>query len=325
MKHRRLGRSGLKVSELVLGCMSYGDPARGVHSWTKDWGEAKAFFAQAIEAGVTTFDTADIYSAGTSEELTGRACRELARRDEVVIATKVFSPMGASPHSGGLSRKHVMAAADGSLRRLGTDHIDLYQIHSFDDETPVEETMEALHDLVRSGKVRYLGACNLAAWQLAKMQTAAMLGGWTPFVSVQVQYNLLHRDDERELHRLCIDQDTGILAWSPLARGRLARDWGAQTERSENDEFGKTLYRRDVDVERAVVTATHEIARERGVPAALIALAWVRQRPGVTAPIVGATRPGHLADAIASLEIDLVPDELARLDAGRTEGGSRLA
>ncbi|WP_345803305.1 aldo/keto reductase [Microbacterium sp. AZCO] len=314
MRLVRLGDSGLKVSEIVLGCMSYGEPDQGAHPWSLPWEESRPFYVQALEAGITTFDTADVYSAGTSEEFTGRAIRELANRDDVVIASKVHGRMRESAYAGGLSRKHIMAAVDASLRRLGTDYIDLYQIHRFDPETPVEETMEALHDVVKAGKARYLGASSMSAWQFAKLQYTADLGGWTRFISMQDQYNLIQREEEREMHPFCLDQGVGVLPWSPLARGRLTRPWGEATARSGTDLFGQTLYHQAEESDRAVVDAVHRIAAERGVPAAQVALAWVRQQEAVTAPIVGATKASHLTDAVASLEIELTDAELQALE-----------
>ena len=314
MELRRLGHSGLRVSRIILGCMTYGDPARGTHAWSVGYEEAFPFFRQAVEAGVTTFDTADVYSLGSSEEITGRALRELAAREDVVIATKVHGRMRESEYRGGLSRKHIMDAVDASLRRLGTDYIDLYQIHRFDPTTPVEETMEALHDIVRAGKARYLGASSMSAWQFAKLQYTADLHGWTRFVSMQDQYNLLQREEEREMHPFCLDQGVGVIPWSPLARGRLTRAWGETTGRSETDAFGRTLYHQDEASDRRIVDAVAEIAAERGVSRAQIALAWMLGKPAVTAPIVGATRPDHLADAVAATGLALTQDEVARLE-----------
>ena len=315
MDHVKLGTSGLRVSSVVLGCMSYGDPARGSHPWSLPEEQSRPFVRQALEAGVTTFDTADVYSDGTSEEIVGRALRDFARREEIVVATKVNGRMHPGPHGAGLSRVHIMQAIDASLRRLGTDYVDLYQIHRFDPTVPVEETMEALHDVVRSGKARYLGASSMYAWQFAQLQYTADLGGWTRFVSMQDQYNLLMREEEREMHPFCLDQGVGVIPWSPLARGRLTRPWGTTTPRTQTDEFGSSLYRQQEDADRAIVDAVAAVAAARGVPMARVALAWVRQQPAVTAPIVGATKPGHLDDAIASLDLTLTDDELAALAA----------
>jgi len=315
MEYVQLGTSGLRVSAIVLGCMSYGDPGRGSHAWSLPEDKSRPFLRRALESGITTFDTADVYSDGTSEEIVGRALKDLAQREEVVIATKVHGRMYGGPHGGGLSRAHIMHAIDSSLRRLGTDYVDLYQIHRFDPTVPVEETMEALHDVVKAGKARYLGASSMYAWQFAKMQYTADLAGWTRFVSMQDQYNLLMREEEREMHPFCLDQGVGVIPWSPLARGRVTRPWGTTTTRTQADEFGATLYHQQEAADRAIVDAVATIAAARGVPMAQVALAWVRQQPAVTAPIVGATKPEHLDDAIASLEITLTADELAALAA----------
>ncbi|MDR0285206.1 MAG: aldo/keto reductase [Propionibacteriaceae bacterium] len=315
MEYSQLGTSGLRVSELIVGCMSYGEPGRGTHAWSLPEAASRELIAQALEAGITTFDTADVYSDGTSEEIVGRALRDCARREEVVIATKVNGRMYPGPHGAGLSRAHIMTAIDASLRRLGVEYVDLYQIHRFDPAVPVEETMEALDDVVRAGKARYLGASSMYAWQFATMQHAADLGGWTRFISMQDQYNLLMREEEREMHPYCLDQGVGIIPWSPLARGRLTRPWGSATPRSATDGFGHTLYRQQEAMSRAIVDAVAVVAAARGVPLAQVALAWVRQQPAVTAPIVGATKPQHLADAIASLDLTLTDDELATLAA----------
>jgi aryl-alcohol dehydrogenase (NADP+) len=314
----RLGRSGLKISPVVLGCMSYGEPDRGTHSWTLPEEESRPFYVQALEAGITTFDTADMYSAGTSEEITGRMLGELARRDEIEIATKVFFRTGPGANEEGLSRGHIMNAIDASLQRLGTDYVDLYQIHRWDSTTPIEETMEALHDVVKAGKARYIGASSMWAWQFAKAQHVAERHGWTPFVSMQDQYNLLQREEEREMHPLALDQGVGVLPWSPLARGRLTRPWGEETGRTASDEVTKAMYGQAEQADRAITDAVGRIADERGVSRAQIALAWVRQQQAVTAPIVGATKPHHIADAVASLEVTLTPEELAALEAPYT-------
>ncbi len=314
MRYVRLGNSGLQVSRIVLGCMSFGDPQRGTHPWTLPLDEARAFFRQAIEAGITTFDTANVYSAGTSEEITGRLLKEFARRDEVVIATKVHGRMGPGPNGGGLSRGAILTQVDASLRRLGTDYIDLYQIHRYDPNVPIEETLEALHDLVRAGKVRYLGASSMWTWQFVQAQYVADLNGWTRFVSMQDQYNLLMREEEREMLPFCLDQGIGVLPWSPLARGRLARDWATTTPRSETDAFGSRLYRQAEESDRRIVEAVGAIAAERGVSRAQVALAWLLHQPAVTAPIVGATRPEHIADAVAAVDLTLDAEELRRLE-----------
>ncbi|MER6960017.1 MULTISPECIES: aldo/keto reductase [unclassified Streptomyces] len=310
MQYVKLGSTGLDVSRICLGCMTYGLPDRGAHEWTLDEEASRPLIRQALESGVNFFDTANVYSDGTSEEIVGRALREFARRDEIVLATKVHLPMRPGPNGGGLSRKAILSEIDHSLSRLGTDYVDLYQIHRFDPHTPVEETMEALHDLVRAGKVRYLGASSMYAWQFAKMQHTAERHGWTRFVSMQNHYNLLYREEEREMLPLCADQGVGILPWSPLARGRLTRDWGAETGRSATDGFGGSLY---AEGDRTVVEAVTRVATDRGVPRAQVALAWLLQQPTVTAPIVGAARPQHLEDAVAALELTLTEKELEEL------------
>lgn len=315
MQQVRLGTTGLKVSRICLGMMSYGDPA--VRKWALDEEAAEPIVRRAVEGGVTFFDTADVYSLGASEEITGRLLPKLfARRDDYVLATKVCLPMGDGPNDRGLSRKHILAGIDDSLRRLGTDYVDLYQIHRWDYGTPIEETMEALHDVVRSGKARYIGASSMYAWQFAKAQHTAEIHGWTKFVSMQNHYNLLYREEEREMNPLCADQGVGLIPWSPLARGMLAgnRERGGErkTVRSQNDAFGDGLY---TDDDFDVVDAVREIAGERGVPAAQVALAWLLGRPGVTAPIVGATKLTHMDDAIAAESLELDDKEVARLEA----------
>jgi aryl-alcohol dehydrogenase-like predicted oxidoreductase len=312
METLRLGISGLEVSRIILGCMSYGEPGKGNHAWSIGLDESRSFFRQAIEAGITTFDTANVYSLGSSEEITGKLLHECARREEVVIATKVHGRMFPGPKGGGLGRAAILTAIDDSLRRLGTDYVDLYQIHRWDPEVPIEETMEALHDVVRAGKARYIGASSMWAWQFAQAQYVAELGGWTRFVSMQDQYNLLQREEEREMHPFCLDQGVGVIPWSPLARGRLTRPWGTETARTETDEFGKTLYHEESD--HQIVDAVAAVASERGVSAAQVALAWVLSKPAVTAPIVGATKPEHLSDAVAALDLELSEAELARLE-----------
>ncbi|MCI9887897.1 aldo/keto reductase [Micrococcales bacterium 31B] len=313
MEYVRLGTSGLHVSRVILGCMSYGDSARGSHAWTLPEAEGARFVRQAFDAGINTFDTADVYSDGTSEEYLGRALRQIAQREEVVIATKVNGRMGPTANQAGLSRVHILNAIDASLRRLDTDYVDLYQIHRWDPNTPIEETMEALNDVVRAGKARYIGASSMWAWQFAKAQHVAEREGWTRFVSMQDQYNLLQREEEREMHPLCRDQGVGVIPWSPLARGRVTRDWDAATDRTATDEFGKTLYHREEASNREIVEAVGRIAQARGVSRAQIALAWVRQQSAITAPIVGATKPAHLDDAIASLAVTLDEAECAAL------------
>ena len=313
MEYTRLGNSGLEISAVTLGCMSYGDPSRGNHAWSLPEEQSRPFIRRALELGITTFDTANVYSNGSSEEIVGRALGEYATREEVVIATKVHGRMRQGPNGGGLSRGHIMEQIDASLRRLGTDYIDLYQIHRWDPLVPIEETMEALHDVVTSGKARYLGASSMFAWQFATAQHAADLNGWTRFVSMQDHYNLINREEEREMHPFCLDQGVGVLPWSPLARGKLTRDWDASSSRSETDEFGKTLYLQSEDSDRRVADAVASVAEARGVPRAQVALAWVVQQPAVSSPIVGATKLEHLDDAVAAAELVLTDDELARL------------
>jgi len=311
MTYTRLGSTGLEISRICLGCMSYGEPGRGTHPWSLDEESSRPFFAQALDLGINFFDTANVYSLGTSEEYLGRALTSLTSRDRVVIATKVHGRMHDGPNGAGLSRRAIMTAIDDSLRRLGTDRVDLYQIHRWDPHTPIEETMEALHDVVRAGKALYIGASSMWAWQFAKAQRVASENGWTEFVSMQDHYNLLHREEEREMLPLCADQGVGVIPWSPLARGRLARPWDEATERSATDQFGSTLYRDD---DRRIVEAVAAIADERGVSMASVALAWVLANPVVSAPIIGATRPQHLDDAVAALSISLDDSERERLE-----------
>ncbi|NAZ76027.1 aldo/keto reductase [Kineococcus sp. T13] len=312
MDYVKLGRTGLEVSKLVLGCMSYGDPQRGGHSWTLPEEESAPFLHKALDAGVNFFDTANVYSDGSSEEIVGKVLLSAVPRDQVVIATKVFNRMRPGPNGAGLSRQAILTEVDNSLRRLGTDYVDLYQIHRFDPTTPLEETLQALHDVVQAGKVRYLGASSMWAWQFAKALHLQELNGWTRFVTMQDHYNLLYREEEREMLPLCADEGIGVIPWSPLARGKLTRDWDATTSRSETDEFGKTLYR---DSDAAIVAAVARVAERRGVPRAQVALAWVARNPVVTAPIVGATKPHHLDDAIAAVDLHLTDEEVAELEA----------
>ena len=309
----KLGRTGLDVSRICLGCMTFGEPDRGTHAWTLTEDESRPLIRQAVELGINFFDTANVYSAGASEEIVGRALKEFTRRDEVVVATKVHGAMNPGrPNGGGLSRKAIMTEIDNSLTRLGTDYVDLYQIHRWDHDTPIEETLEALHDVVKAGKARYVGASSMYAWQFAKALYTADLHGWTRFVSMQDHYNLLHREEEREMLPLCADQEIAVLTWSPLARGRLTRDWDETTERGRSDEFGRTLYSAASD--RAIVDRVREIAEQRGVSRAQVALAWVAHKHPVTAPIVGARKPEHLEDAVAALGITLDETELTRLE-----------
>jgi len=290
MKTLKLGRTGLDVSRLCLGCMSYGAPDRGTHPWSMGEAESRPFLKRALDLGINFFDTANVYSDGTSEEYVGRALIDYARREEVVIATKVNGRMHKGPNGAGLSRKAIMTEIDASLRRLGTDHVDLYQIHRWDYGTPIEETLEALHDVVKAGKARYIGASSMYAWQFAKALAISERHGWTRFVSMQNFVNLLYREEEREMLPLCRDQGIAVIPWSPLARGRLTRPWDQSTARLETDEFGRTLYARTGDADRKVAEAVGEVAQARGVPRAQIALAWVLQKAEVTSPIIGATR-----------------------------------
>jgi aryl-alcohol dehydrogenase-like predicted oxidoreductase len=312
MEYGRLGDTGLEVSRICLGCMSYGEPDRGSHPWSLDEAASKPFIAKALDLGITFFDTANVYSAGSSEEIVGKWLGEMARREDVVIATKVHGRMRPGPNGAGLSRKAILHEIDASLTRLGTDYVDLYQIHRWDPEVPIEETLEALHDVVKAGKARYIGASSMASWQFAQALYTADLNGWTRFVSMQDHYNLLYREEEREMIPLCLDQGVGVIPWSPLARGRLTRDWDESSARSETDEFGRSLYG---EGDRAVVDAVVAVAEARGVPRAQVALAWLAGRPGVSAPIVGATKPAHLDDAVAALDLELTDDEVARLEA----------
>ena len=313
MDYVKLGRTGLDVSRLCLGCMTYGVAERGNHPWTLDEATSRPLIRQALDLGINFLDTANVYSDGTSEEIVGRALKDFGQRDRIVLATKVHGRMHAGPNGMGLSRKAIMSEIDHSLRRLGTDYIDLYQIHRWDPHTPIEETLEALHDVVKTGKARYLGASSMYAWQFSKAQHVAERHGWTRFATMQNHYNLLYREEEREMLPLCADQGIGVIPWSPLARGRLTRDWNAGSERLASDAFGKTLYTAP-EADRRVVEAVAAIAAARGVPRAQVALAWVAQQPTVTAPIVGASKPQHLLDAVAALELQLSPDEIATLE-----------
>jgi aryl-alcohol dehydrogenase-like predicted oxidoreductase len=314
MEYVRLGSTGMKVSRVSLGMMSYGDPEQ--RPWSLPLDDAEPIVRRAVEGGVTFFDTADVYSRGVSEEITGRLLpRFFPNRDDYVLATKVCGVMGDGPNDRGLSRKHIMASIDNSLRRLGTDHVDLYQVHRWDPDTPVEETLEALHDVVRAGKARYIGASSMFAWQFAKAQYTASLNGWTRYVSMQNHYNLVYREEEREMNPLCVDLGVGLIPWSPLARGLLtgsrSRGGGKHTLRARNDQFGDSLYSDD---DFAVVDAVDGIATARGVPAAQVALAWLLHQPGVTAPIFGATKLVHVDDALAAVTLQLDPDELKKLE-----------
>jgi len=320
MEYQRLGTTGLFVSRICLGCMSYGDPDATLPGqpqwrWALREEASRPFFERAIELGVNFFDTANIYSLGASEEITGRALKALARREDVVIATKVWGAMRPGPNGRGLSRKAILHEIDASLKRLGTDYVDLYQIHRWDDATPIEETMEALHDVVRAGKARYLGASSMWAWQLAKAQHVAEKNGWTRFVSMQNHLNLLYREEEREMAPLCRDQGLGMIPWSPLARGKLARPAAATTPRTETDQFGKRLYAAMEEADARVLASLAAVAKARALPHAQVALAWLLQKPGVTAPIVGATKMHHLEDAVAAVGVKLAADEVRALEA----------
>ncbi|PJJ63413.1 aldo/keto reductase [Compostimonas suwonensis] len=311
MKYTRLGSTGLEISALTLGCMSFGIPDRGGHAWTLDEAASRDLIREALEAGINFYDTANVYSDGTSEEITGRALADFSSREEVVIATKVHGRMRPGPNGAGLSRAAIMTEIDASLRRLGTDYVDLYQIHRWDYETPIEETMEALHDIVKAGKARYIGASSMYTWQFAQANHVAELNGWTPFASMQPHYNLIYREEEREMLPYCDDQGIGVIPWSPLARGKLTREWDTSTSRSETDEFGQVLYR---DEDRAIVETVARIAEQRGLPRAQVALAWVSAQPVVSSPIVGVTKAQHLRDALASLEVTLGDEEIAALE-----------
>ena len=315
MEFTRLGRTGLQVSRICLGCMTYGDPALGAHPWTLPEEQSRPLIRAALEAGINFFDTANIYSNGSSEQIVGRALREHAHRDEIVVATKLRFGWRKGPNGAGLSRKVILAEADASLQRLGLDYVDLLQIHRWDPDTPIEETMEALHDLVKAGKVRYIGASSMWAWQFAKAQAVAERHGWTRFVSMQPELSLLYREEEREMLPLCLDQGVGVIPWSPLARGRLARPWGQATPRIGSDTFGQTLFAHTEDNDREVAAVLAQVAAARGAPLAQVALAWVLAKPGVTAPIVGVSRPEQLADAVAAVKLKLDGEEIAALEA----------
>jgi len=315
MDYVKFGRTGLEVSPICLGCMTYGAPDRGSHAWTLDEEKSRPLIRQALELGINFLDTANVYSDGHSEEIVGRAVKDFARREEVVIATKVHGRMRPGPNGAGLSRKAIMAEIDNSLTRLCMDYVDLYQIHRWDYSTPIEETLEALTDVVKAGKARYIGASSMYSWQLAKALYTSRLNGWSEFVSMQNHLNLLYREEEREMLPLCADEGLAVIPWSPLARGRLTRDWNDTTERQQTDEFGKTLYTQAIDSDRKIVEAVAKIAAARGVPRAQVALAWHIQKPEVTAPIIGASKPQHLTDAVAALSLDLTAEEIAAIEA----------
>ncbi len=315
MEYVRLGQTGLKVSRLCLGCMSFGDPSKGLHKWILDEESSRPIVRRAVEAGINFFDTANAYAGGTSEEVTGRALKEFARRDEIVIATKGYFAWGTGPNQGGLSRKALFQAVDDSLRRLGTDYIDLYQIHRWDYETPIEETLEALNDIVRAGKARYIGASSMHAWQFLKALQISRENGWARFVSMQNHVNLLYREEEREMLPLCRDQGIGVIPWSPQARGLLTRPWGGETARTASDGPMGYLYAKVSEADRAVVEAVEKFAVRRGVPMAQVALAWVMAKPEVTAPIVGVSKLAQLEDALTALDLSLSAEEIAELEA----------
>jgi len=314
MEYVRFGNTGMMVSRLCLGTMTYGKPTER-WPWALDEAQSRPFIKQALELGINFFDTADVYSAGASEKVVGKALRDFATRDEIVLATKVFNPMGPGPNDKGLSRKHIMSAIDASLKRLGMEYVDLYQIHRWDYNTSIEETMEALHDVVKAGKARYIGASSMYSWQFAKAQYTAERHSWTPFVSMQPHYNLIYREEEREMLPLCLDQKVAVIPWSPLARGLLTgkrTKERQETLRAQTDAFGKSLYSADVDFE--IVNRVSEIAEQKGIPNAQVALAWLLSKPVITAPIIGASKPGHLEDAVNALSVTLNEAEIQRLE-----------
>lgn len=323
MKYTYLGNTGLEVSRLCVGCMSFGNPNAGSHNWTLPEAESRPIMKAAWDAGINFFDTANVYSAGTSEEIVGKILKEFGPRDSYVLATKVNGEMRPGPNGRGQSRKAIMWQVDESLKRLGTDYIDLYQIHRYDNKTPMEETLEALHDVVKAGKVRYLGASSMWAWEFHKMLHIQETNGWARFVSMQNHVNLMMREEEREMIPLCIDQGIGIIPWSPMARGKLARPWGEVTDRTNGDEFGKSLYNSTDDANPAINEAVATLAKARGVPMAQVALAWVLQKKGISSPIVGATKLGHIADAVAAVDLTLTADEVKALEAPYRPTGYR--
>lgn len=312
MDYVKFGRTGLEVSKLCLGCMTYGESGKGTHPWTLDEETSRPLIRQALEAGINFLDTANVYSLGSSEEIVGRAIRDFAKRDEIVLATKVCQRMRPGPNGAGLSRKAIFSELDASLKRLGTDYVDLYQIHRFDYGTPIEETLEALNDCVRAGKVRYIGASSMNAWRFVNAVHISRRERWAEFVSMQNHLNLIYREEEREMLPFCREEGIAVIPWSPLARGRLTRDWDETSARADTDEFGKTLY---LPSDRAVAEAVGKVADARGVPRAQVALAWVIQKPGITAPIIGASRAGHIEDAVAALSLALTTEEIATLEA----------
>ena len=315
MDYVKFGATGLEVSRICLGCMTYGEPDRGNHAWTMSEEASRPLLRQAVELGINFWDTANAYSDGSSEEIVGRAIKDFSRREDIVLATKVFNRMRPGPNGSGLSRKAIFDEIDNSLRRLGTDYVDLYQIHRFDHTTPIEETLEALHDVVKAGKARYIGASSMHAWEFAKAVYISRLNGWTQFVSMQDHLNLLYREEEREMLPFCEDQKIAVIPWSPLARGRLTRDWNESTSRSESDQVGKTLYNQAIESDKKIIDAVGALAKARGVPRAQIGIAWIAQKSAVTAPIVGASKPHHLTDAVAALSVKLTEEEIATLEA----------
>ncbi|MFD0716320.1 aldo/keto reductase [Paenibacillus sp. GCM10027626] len=314
MEYVKLGRSGLEVSKLSLGTMGFGVPERGNTPWSLNEEQSRPIIKKALELGFNFFSSANMYSDGTSEEVLGRVIKDFARRDEVVISTKVFVPMRKGPNAMGLSRKAIMTEIDNSLRRLGTDYVDLYQIHRWDPNTPIEETMETLHDLVKAGKVRYIGASSMLAWQFAKAQHVAEHNGWTRFVAMENRLNLLYREEEREMLPLCKDEGVGVTPYLPLAAGRLTRDWNEQTSRSKKDQVAKALFIKTEEADRKVAERVAEVAANRGIPRAQVALAWLLQKEEVTAPIIGSTKISHLEDAVSALSVKLTPEEIASLE-----------
>ena len=314
MQYTNLGKTGLQVSRICLGCMTFGIPDRGAHPWTLDETKSRPIIKRALDLGINFFDTANAYSDGTSEEIVGKALREMVSREEVVVATKVFFPQGDYPNAGGLSRKSIMANIDASLQRLGMEYVDLYQIHRWDYATPIEETMEALHDVVKAGKARYIGASSMYAWQFAKALYTADLNGWTRFVSMQNYVNLIYREEEREMLPLCRAEGIGVIPWSPLARGKLTRDWDVESDRQASDEYAKKLYADVSNADREIVDRVGKVAERRGLTRAQVALAWVLQQAGVTSPIVGTTKIEHLDEAVSALDVVLDEEETAYLE-----------
>jgi aryl-alcohol dehydrogenase-like predicted oxidoreductase len=314
MEYVKFGGTGLEVSKICLGCMTFGDPGRGNHAWSLNEDDSRTLLKQAIDLGINFLDTANTYSDGSSEEIVGRAIKDFAKREDIVLATKVFNRMRPGPNGAGLSRKAIFDEIDNSLRRLGTDYVDLYQIHRLDHTTPIEETLEALHDVVKAGKARYIGASSMYAWQFAKAVYTSRLNGWTQFISMQNHLNLLYREEEREMLPFCEDQKIAVIPWSPLARGRLTRDWDEKTLRTETDEFGKTLYKQAEDADRKIIDIVGQLAKKHGVARAQIATAWIMQKSAVTAPIIGASKPKHLTDAVAALAVKLGAEDVVALE-----------